>query len=143
MIPSQPKIFHGRDSELQEIAKMLQYQSPRIAILGPGGMGKTSLARAVLHHPDVISKYEHRFFVSCESAITAIDLVASIGAYLNLKPGSDLTQPVIRSLSAKMAPLLVLDNLESTWEPLTSRGGVEELLSLLTDIPHLALLVII
>ncbi|KAF7352174.1 ATPase-AAA-core domain-containing protein [Mycena venus] len=141
IIPSQPKIFHGRDSELQEIAKMLQCQSPRIAILGPGGMGKTSLARAVLHHPEVIGKYEHRLFVSCESAITAIDLVASIGAYLDLKPGSDLTQPVIRSLSAKVAPLLILDNLESTWEPLTSRGGVEELLSLLADIPHLALLI--
>ncbi|KAJ7018450.1 hypothetical protein C8F04DRAFT_1328146, partial [Mycena alexandri] len=53
MIPSQPKIFHGRDSELQEIAKILQHQFPRIAILGPGGMGKTSLARAVLHHPDL------------------------------------------------------------------------------------------
>ncbi|KAJ7742242.1 P-loop containing nucleoside triphosphate hydrolase protein [Mycena metata] len=141
MIPSRPKIFHGRDSELQEIVKILQNPSPRIAILGPGGMGKTSLARAVLHHPDVISKYEHRFFVSCESAITATDLAASIGAYLDLKPGSDLTQPIIHSLSAKAAPLLILDNLESTWEPLTSRGGVEELLSLLTDIPHLALLV--
>ncbi|KAJ7753546.1 hypothetical protein B0H16DRAFT_1886948 [Mycena metata] len=141
MIPSRPKIFHGRDSEIQEIVKMLQHPSPRIAILGPGGMGKTSLARAVLHHPEVISKYEHRFFVSCESAITAIDIAASIGAHLDHKPGSDLTQPVIRSLSAKVAPLLILDNLESAWEPPTCRGGVEELLSLLTDIPHLALLV--
>ncbi|KAJ7737504.1 hypothetical protein B0H16DRAFT_1762354 [Mycena metata] len=141
MIPSGPKIFHGRDSELHEIVKLLQHPSPRIAILGPGGMGKTSLARAVLHHPDVIGKYEHRFFVSCESAITAIDIAASIGAHLDLKLGSDLTQPVIRSLSAKVAALLILDNLESTWEPLTCRAGVEEPLSLLTDIPHLALLV--
>jgi hypothetical protein len=35
----------------------------------------------------------------------------------------------------------MLDNLETVWEPMDSRGGVEELLSLLTDIPQLALMV--
>ncbi|KAJ7798455.1 hypothetical protein B0H14DRAFT_3544584 [Mycena olivaceomarginata] len=50
---NRPKIFHGRESELVWIMKMLCKESPRIAILGGGGMGKTSLAaRAVLHHPD-------------------------------------------------------------------------------------------
>ncbi|KAJ7918254.1 hypothetical protein B0H13DRAFT_1607574, partial [Mycena leptocephala] len=37
--------------------------------------------------------------------------------------------------------LLVMDNLETVWEPLDSRGGVEEFLSLLTDIQHLALII--
>ncbi|KAF8184063.1 hypothetical protein K438DRAFT_1937355 [Mycena galopus ATCC 62051] len=141
MLPSHPKILHGRDSELDQILQMFQQESPQIAILGPGGIGKTSLARAALHHPDVASKYEHRLFVSCEAATTAIDVAASIAAFLDLNPARDLTQPVIRSLSAKSASLLILDNLESAWEPLASRGGIEELLSLLTDIPGLALMV--
>jgi hypothetical protein len=37
--------------------------------------------------------------------------------------------------------LLVLDNLETPWEALSSRHEVEEFLSLLTDVPHLGLMV--
>ncbi|KAJ7484882.1 hypothetical protein B0H11DRAFT_1806773, partial [Mycena galericulata] len=141
LLPAKPKIFHGRDSELAQVIQGLNQESPRIAILGPGGMGKTSLARAVLHHPDITSKFEHRFFVPCDSAITSIDIAALIGAHIGLKPGKDLTKPVVKYLSGKPACLLILDNLETTWEPLTSRSGVEELLSLLTDIHNLALII--
>lgn len=119
----------------------LASDSPRIAILGGGGMGKTSLARAVLHHPDTAAKYEHRFFVAADSATTSIELAAQIGLHLGLKPGKDLTKPVVGCLAGKPHCLLILDNLETTWEPLQSRGDVEEFLSLLADIPHLALLV--
>ncbi|KAJ7908200.1 hypothetical protein B0H13DRAFT_1575152, partial [Mycena leptocephala] len=44
-------------------------------------------------------------------------------------------------LFGKQSCLLVLDNLETPWEPIQSRPGVEGLLSLLTDIPHLALII--
>ncbi|KAJ7090638.1 hypothetical protein C8R44DRAFT_750873 [Mycena epipterygia] len=44
------RIFHGRDLELQAVVDILKQDSARIAILGPGGMGKTSLAIAALHH---------------------------------------------------------------------------------------------
>ncbi|KAJ7484866.1 hypothetical protein B0H11DRAFT_1163320 [Mycena galericulata] len=141
LLPAKPKIFHGRDSELAQVIQGLNQESPRIAILGPGGMGKTSLARAALHHPDITSKFQHRFFVPCDSAITSIDIAALIGAHIGLKPGKDLTKPVVKYLSGKPACLLILDNLETTWEPLTSRSGVEELLSLLTDIHDLALII--
>ncbi|KAJ6472243.1 hypothetical protein DFH09DRAFT_1476013 [Mycena vulgaris] len=43
MLPSEPKIFHGRESELCEILDLFIQEPPRIAILGAGGMGKTSL----------------------------------------------------------------------------------------------------
>ncbi|KAJ6473034.1 hypothetical protein C8R45DRAFT_1163377 [Mycena sanguinolenta] len=113
----------------------------RIAILGPGGIGKTNLARAVLHHPDVTAKYEDRLFVSCESASTSIEIAGFIGAHLGLKPRKNLTKSVLHSLSRKSIYLLILDNLETTWEPFESRGGTEDLLSSLTDISHLALIV--
>ncbi|KAJ6464923.1 hypothetical protein C8R45DRAFT_939766 [Mycena sanguinolenta] len=111
------------------------------AILGPGGIGKTNLARAVLHHPDVTAKYEDQLFVSCESATTGIEIAGFIGAHLGLKAGKNITKSVVCSLSRKSSCLLILDNLETTWESLGSRGGTEDLLSSLTDIPHLALIV--
>ncbi|KAJ7898663.1 hypothetical protein B0H14DRAFT_2557153 [Mycena olivaceomarginata] len=131
---SSPKIFHGRESEQASIMKMLSQQPARIAILGGGGMGKTSLARAVLHHPDTFAKFWYRFFVSAESATTSIELAGLIGLHVGLDPGKDLTRPVVQYLSQKPHSLLILDNLETVWEPIQSRGGVEEFLSLLTEI---------
>ncbi|KAJ7084127.1 hypothetical protein C8R44DRAFT_991902, partial [Mycena epipterygia] len=92
MLPSQPKIFHGRESELKDVVEILHQDSARVAILGAGGMGKTSLARAALHNPDVAGKYELRVFVSCDSTTTSVELAALIGSHLGLKPGKDLTK---------------------------------------------------
>ncbi|KAJ7866313.1 P-loop containing nucleoside triphosphate hydrolase protein, partial [Mycena leptocephala] len=134
MLPSEPKIFHGRESELSDILSLFGQGTPRIAILGAGGMGKTSLARAIVHHEETTGRYEqHRFFVACDSAATQIELAALIGAHLGLKPGKDLTHPP--------PSLLILDNLETLWEPMKSRANIEEFLSLLTGVEHLALVI--
>ena len=141
MLPAQPKIFHGRESELRDIVATLHKESARIAILGAVGMGKTTLAKAALHHPDIVAKYKHCFFVAADSATTSIELAAIIGSHLGLKPGKDLTKPVVHRFSSSGPSLLVLDNLETVWDPIESRSKVEEFMSLLTDIPHLALIV--
>ncbi|KAJ7798719.1 hypothetical protein B0H14DRAFT_3156808 [Mycena olivaceomarginata] len=135
MLPSEPKIFHGRESELSDILHLFNTGIPRIAILGAGGMGKTSLARALLHHPEITARYaQNRFFVACSSATTKLELVNLIGGHLGLKPGKDLTQAVLQHFSNNPASLLILDELETLWEPASSRNDIEELLSLLTDI---------
>jgi Cdc6-like AAA superfamily ATPase len=142
MLPSEPKIFHGRNSELSNILQLFSQGTPRIAVLGAGGMGKTSLARAVIHHTDITERYnQQRFFVACESAATQVELAALIGAHVGLKPGKDLTRPVIQYFASTSDCLLILDNLETLWEPVESRGKIEEFLSLLTGVDHLALVV--
>ncbi|KAF8198226.1 hypothetical protein K438DRAFT_1824074 [Mycena galopus ATCC 62051] len=142
MLPSKPKIFHGRESELSNILQLLNKTAPRIAILGTGGMGKTSLARAVLHHAEVSAQYpEHRYFVACDSATSKLELTALIGAHLGLKPGRDLTKAVVKFFITVSPSLLILDNLETVWEPTELRVDIEEFLSLLTDLKDLALII--
>ncbi|KAJ6481013.1 hypothetical protein C8R45DRAFT_932918 [Mycena sanguinolenta] len=137
---SMPKIFHGRETELEDIMMILIQESPRIAILGGGGMGKTSLARAALHHPDTLIRFEEIFFVSAEPATTSVELAALIGLHVGLDPGQDFTKAVVWYFSNSPACMLVLDNLETVWEPIQSRAGLEEFLSLLADIKHLGLI---
>ncbi|KAJ7610603.1 hypothetical protein DFH06DRAFT_1305995 [Mycena polygramma] len=142
MLPSNPKFFHGRDCELVEILQLFSLGVPRVAILGAGGMGKTTLARAVLHHAQITARYEqHRYFVACDSATAKIDLAALIGAHLGLKPGKDLTGAIVQHFSSNTSCLLILDNVETAWEPMQSREEVEEFFSLLTDVKHLALII--
>jgi Cdc6-like AAA superfamily ATPase len=142
LLPSEPKIFYGRDSELSAIIRAFAQQVPRIAILGAGGMGKTSLSRAVLHHQEIDARYgQHRFFVPCDTLSTSIQLAGLIGAHIGLKPGQDLTHPVVHYFASSPSALLILDNLETIWDPKESCRDVEKFLALLAGVSHLGLIV--
>lgn len=142
MLPSKPKIFHGRESELSHILELFAKNTTRTVILGAGGMGKTSLAKAAVHHTELTAKYkQHRHFVSCDSATNRVELAALIGSHLGLSSSKDLTRSVVQHFSGSPPSLLILDNLETVWEPIESRGDIEEFLSLLADVDHLSLIV--
>ncbi|KAJ6567700.1 P-loop containing nucleoside triphosphate hydrolase protein, partial [Mycena vulgaris] len=139
--PPSPQIFHGHETELQDVVNIVIQDSARIAILGAGGMGKTSLATAALHHPQVKAKYSHRYFVPCHSTPTCAQLVSTIADHIGVEKGSRLARKVIMHFTYGPPSLLVLDNLETPWESMSSQSEVEEFLSLLTDVPHLGLMV--
>jgi hypothetical protein len=96
---------------------------------------------AALHNPAIMEKYALRLFISCESASTCSDLVINIGSHLGVEPSSHLSKAIVWHFGQCGPCLVVLDNFETPWEHLESRGQVEEFISLLADIPTLALLV--
>ncbi|KAF7358334.1 NB-ARC domain-containing protein [Mycena venus] len=144
LLPSSPQIFHGRDGELEELVKKLLELEPfRAVILGPGGIGKSSLALAVLHHREVQSHFgAYRHFISLESSSSASDMISTIAAFFGIEESPKLSKAIVRYLADLATPcVIVLDNLEDCWEAVSSRSDVEDFLSLLSEIPHLQLLV--
>ncbi|KAF7310090.1 ATPase-AAA-core domain-containing protein [Mycena indigotica] len=145
ILPSNPKIFHGRENELEHVVILFTSDdTPRIAILGPGGIGKTSLARAVLHHPTVVSRYPGSgqcFFVACDVALSAQDFLVLIGSQLGLQVGRTLRREIVAKLDNGQQHLLVLDNMETLWDPVEWRNEVDDVLGFLGSIPNLALLI--
>ncbi|CAK5282103.1 unnamed protein product [Mycena citricolor] len=148
LLPSEPKIFHGREQELESIISAFSPDGsrggPRIAILGMGGMGKTTLARAVLHHPTITNMYpvHNRFFVSCEIASTAVDVIATVAEHLDLKLGGrNHAKSVVKWFVDHPAALLILDNFETCWENESARDEIEEFLSLLSEVQHLSIVI--
>ncbi|KAJ7253210.1 hypothetical protein C8J57DRAFT_1722576 [Mycena rebaudengoi] len=142
LLPPCPQIFYGRESELKDVVNILVQDSAHIAILGAGGMGKTSLATAALHNPQVEAKYSHRYFVLCHSSPTCTELAATIADHIGLEKGSNMAKKIAHYFTHAPPSLLVLDNLETPWEALSVRSEVEEFLSILTDAPHLGLMVL-
>ncbi|KZO90276.1 hypothetical protein CALVIDRAFT_522998 [Calocera viscosa TUFC12733] len=141
-IPPKPAIFCGRDDLIETIVHLLLQPSPcRIPLLGPGGIGKTSVAAVVMNDIKVRTKFGSRLlFVSCEGVISAEGIVQALVSALGLQHDSNPRRSLFAYLSSGGAVLLVLDNLETAWDS-ADKIGVEQLLSRLADITALSLII--
>ncbi|KZV63938.1 hypothetical protein PENSPDRAFT_691216 [Peniophora sp. CONT] len=138
-------IIYGREVEIETAVDMIQNKAPaRVAILGPGGIGKTSIALAVLHHEDIERLYEDwRCFLSCEATTTADAVVRALADALGLVMISDISSETSRhhliSHLKAISGIICLDNFET---PLDSdRHAVEELLNEIAALPSITLLI--
>ncbi|KAI0296539.1 hypothetical protein B0F90DRAFT_1819896 [Multifurca ochricompacta] len=146
--PRSPQIFFGRDAELAEIIHMIfthiGSHPAHIAILGPGGYGKTTLANAVLTHHRVQEHFGNgRYFVACESVNSSGSLLVELAKALGvLDEGSDASWSHIRNALNTKDTILCLDNFESPWEQADdAKHSVEELLSRITGLQHVTVLI--
>jgi tetratricopeptide (TPR) repeat protein len=136
------KIF-GRDKEAQDIIDtLLNHSRPRVAILGSGGMGKTSLALVVMADIRIIGRYPHRYFISCEAALTADAILSEMADVMHIpveNRASYLQLYILDRLRDEKA-LICFDNFETPWEDGSSRHLIDQFISSFDGIEDSALL---
>jgi tetratricopeptide (TPR) repeat protein len=136
-LPVQGPCF-GRDAIIEELVATVLAKPPSpIPVLGPPGVGKTTVTVALLHDRRVERRYgSRRYFVRCEGAPDAEALLTEIAGAVGVAIGADLKPRVMAAFAAAPA-LVVLDNVETPWLPDTL--ATEQLLLTLISVPCLAL----
>ncbi|KAH7099948.1 P-loop containing nucleoside triphosphate hydrolase protein [Auriculariales sp. MPI-PUGE-AT-0066] len=144
-LPARPSCFKGRMNQLSALVKLVcESLNVRIAIMGPGGMGKTSLAKAILHDEAVVNVVQdNRFFVSVEDVIDIESAAKRLAEQLGVGETSDPQSAAISALQTLSRSLLVIDNLETLWfsNNAAAQKDAERFLQRLADIPSLTLIV--
>ncbi|KZO91500.1 hypothetical protein CALVIDRAFT_558131 [Calocera viscosa TUFC12733] len=140
-MPPKPAVFYGRDELVQSIVNILLSEETtcRIPLLGPPGIGKTSVAAAVINNKKIKSKYgKNLYFLRCEALVSAEGICRALGAALGLDHSEG--EALFAALSSLACVLIVLDNLETLWDS-KDCSKVEDVLSKLAAIPCLSLIV--
>jgi tetratricopeptide (TPR) repeat protein len=139
-------MFYGRDDLVAELTNLV-VDDEHVALIGPGGMGKSSLAKAILNEALVIEKFaERRFFVTYDgmdpSTITFETFMTRFAGALGIELSGVHPMRQICTFLRSTSALIVLDNAE-TFEEARGQSALQEIplaIAEIADIPGIALI---
>ena len=123
-IPQAPENFFGRGAVLEDLLGFAD-RSASVTLFGPGGIGKTAIALALLHHGRIAAGFgKHRYFMRCDDLGDSLDgFLDRLSEITGAQRPTDMVQ--LRShLEASPPCILVLDGIDSVLDPRAS-GAVE------------------
>ncbi|KAG8953586.1 hypothetical protein FRC03_011713 [Tulasnella sp. 419] len=144
-MPACPKIFGRNEYIAMAVSIIMSNTSVRLAILGPGGMGKTSAALCIVHDAQVVSRFDGNIiWVPCEQATSVNLLIELLGK--SFLPTSSSSSDRLGEIIAKIKGsgelyMLLLDNFETPWDIPGQQSEVGDILALLASIPTVSFIV--
>ena len=140
-------MFYGRNDLVAELTNLV-VNGQHVALIGPGGMGKSSLAKVIFNEPLVVATFaERRFFITYDdldpSTITVEAFMGRFARDLGLElVNPDPMRQICTFLRTATTALIVLDNAE-TFEEAVDRQRSRQIPPVITNIADIPGIVLI
>ncbi|THU81751.1 TPR-like protein [Dendrothele bispora CBS 962.96] len=145
--PADPVIFYGREDLVKEAVEYItKKEQALLAILGPGGIGKTTLALKIKEELALREKFGNKFyFMPCDILPDVASFVQGVIQCLKVlavQEGKGQMEILFEYFQTNTkTTLFILDNFETTWNSKEGRTDIQRLLAKLVKFKHLSIIV--